>query len=75
MRFVEIRGGLRVQVSNDEQIVADIIRDHREPMPKSKLNLRERELARSLVQKNIVDRIKIDEKTHFVYNDLDELWR
>ena len=71
MRFVEIQGGLRVPVSNEEQVVAEIIRDNRGPLAKSKLNIRERELARNLVHKGIIDRVLIDEQVHFVYNDID----
>ncbi len=70
MRFVEIQGGLRVPVSNEEQMVSDIIRNNHDPFPKSKLNLREQELARHLVHKGIIDRIIIDEKIHFIYNDI-----
>ena len=70
MRFVEIQGGLRVPVSNEEQVVAEIIRNNREPLLKSKLNIREQELARNLVHKGIIDRVLIDEKMHFVYNDI-----
>lgn len=71
MRFVEIQGGIRVPVSNEEQVVSDIIRDNHGPLPKTKLNIRERELARQLVHKGIVDRVLIDEQVHFVYNDID----
>jgi len=72
MRFIEIQGGLRVPVSNEELVVADIIRNNHEPMPKSKLNIREQELARNLVHKGIIDRVLIDEKMHFVYNDIND---
>lgn len=69
MRFVEIQGGLRVPASNEELVVADIIRNNREPLLKSKLNIREQELARSLVHKGIIDRVLIDKKMYFIYND------
>ena len=71
MRFVEIQGGLRVPASNEELIVADIIRNNREPLSKSKLNPREQELARNLVHKGIVDRVIIDKKMFFIYNDIE----
>ena len=71
MRFVEIQGELRIPVSNEELIVADIIRNNRTPLRKSKLNPREQELARSLVHKGIIDRVIIDKKMYFLYNDIE----
>jgi hypothetical protein len=70
MRFLEIQGGLRVPISNDEQVVLQIIRDHRDPFPKSKLNIREKELARNLVHKGFVDRVLIENKIYFIYNEV-----
>lgn len=71
MRFVEIQGGLRVPISNEEQMVLTIIRGNKGPFAKSKLNIREKELARNLVHKGIVDRVIIDERIYFIYNDID----
>lgn len=70
MRFIEIQGGLQVPASNDELIVLTLIQEYREPFPKTKLNIREQELAKHLVFKGLIDRILIDSKVHFVYNDL-----
>lgn len=75
MRFIDIRGNLRVPVSNEEGLVVEQIRRNGSPLPRGKLNIRERELARLLVQKGVLDRVMIDEKIHFIYNDLDDLWR
>lgn len=72
MRFVEIASGIRVPVSNDEQTVSEIIKNNHGPLPKSKLNIRERELARQLVHKGIIDRVMIDEHVYFVYNDIND---
>ena len=62
-------------VSNEEQTVMEIVRGNEGPLPRSKLNIREREIAKGLVIKGVIDRVLIDEKTHFVYNDLEDLWR
>ena len=75
MRFLEIRGSIRVPVSNEEMTVADRIKEHDTPFPRGRLNLRERELARQLVNKGVLDRVLIDEQVHFVYNETDDLWR
>ena len=72
MRFVEIASGFRVPVSNDEQTVSDIIRNNHGPLAKSKLNIRERELARQLVHKGIIDRVMIDEHIYFIFNEIND---
>jgi hypothetical protein len=70
MRFLEIQGGLRVPVSNEEQIVLNIIQNSRDPFPKNKLNIREQELAKQLVHKGFIDRILIEGKLYFLYNEI-----
>ena len=70
MKFIEIVGNIRVPVSNEEQLVAEMIKRTSEPFPRKKLNIRERELARQLVHKGIIDRVMIEEELYFVYNDL-----
>lgn len=75
MKFIEIRGGMRVPVSNEEVLVTERVKQHGEPLPRRALDEREQELARQLVHRGVLDRVLIDEKIHFVYNDLDDLWR
>lgn len=75
MRFVDIMGNIKIPVSNEELIILEIVKTHDSPLPKNKLNIREQEVARMLVQKGVLDRILIDEKIHFVYNDLEDQWR
>jgi hypothetical protein len=75
MRFIDIRGNIQVPVSNEESTVLEMVRDSDEPFPSNRLNLREKEVARNLVHKGVLDRVLIDEKTHYVYNDLEDFWR
>lgn len=75
MRFIEIRGSIRVPISNDEMTVVEKVKQSLEPFPRKKLDLREKELARQLVHRGVLDRVLIDEQTCFVYNDIDDLWR
>lgn len=75
MKFVEIRGNIRVPVSNEELQVAERVKKNDEPFPVKRLNLRERELARQLVHRGVLDRLLIDEDICVVYNDIDDLWR
>lgn len=75
MRFVDIRGNMRVPISNEEDTVLKQVREHGSPFPRRRFNIREQELARMLVQRGVLDRVMIDEKIHFIYNDLDGPWR
>jgi len=74
MKFLEIRGGILQPVSNEENTIMERIRGHGEPLPKSALDVRERELARSLVHRGLLTRIMFEDKLCFVTNDLDEIW-
>lgn len=74
MRFIEINGNMRVPISNEESLILEQVIHHDGPIPRGKLSVRERELARMLVQRGVLNRVMIDEKVHFIYNDLDP-WR
>lgn len=75
MRFVEITGGLMVPISNDEMLVMERVRGHGEPLPKRQLNEREQELARQLVFRGVLDRIMIEGKLCYSYNDVEYMER
>lgn len=70
MKFIEITGGLMVPVSNDEMIVMERVRGHGEPLPRRQLNERERELARQLVFRGVLDRAIVDGKMYYSFNDV-----
>ena len=74
MKFVEIQGGISVPISNEEEMVTERVKQHGEPFPRNQLSLREQELARQLVHRGVLDRVVIDEKMHFIYNELEDLW-
>lgn len=73
MRFVEIAGGILQPVSIEETLVMDKIRGNGKPMPRSELDEREMELARNLVSRGLLTRLKIEGKTHLFVNDLQEI--
>ena len=75
MKFIEIRGGFLQPVSNEENIVVEKVRGYFQPLPKSMLDEREREVAKNLVQRGILTRAVIEDKLHFMVNDLEEIWR
>ena len=74
MKFREIRGGLRVPVSLEEQDLLDLIETHEGVVKRLDLDERQRELARKLVSRDILHRIKQDESLFYVLTDLNEIW-
>jgi len=74
MKFIEITGSILLPISNEENIILEKIREHVEPMPKNKLDLREQEIARQLVNRGFLTRIKFSDKLCFIINDHDELF-
>ena len=75
MKFIEIYGGISVPISNEEEMVTERVKQHGDPFPRSGLDIREQEVARQLVHRGVLDRVMIDEKMHFIYNDIEDLWR
>jgi hypothetical protein len=75
MRFVEIQGNLLAPISNEEEIVLEKVSSTVDPYPKSKLDEREQELARQLVTRGILDRIRVDNCVCFVHNEPSDVWR
>lgn len=75
MRFIEIRGNMLVPISNEEGILLEKVRGSMVPLPTSELEERERELARQLVHRGVLDRVKIDGQACVIYNELEEVWR
>lgn len=74
MKFVEIHSGLLQPISNEENIILEMVKGFGSPMPKYKLNHRERELARQLVSRGILTRIMYEDKLCFVANKLEDIW-
>lgn len=74
MRFIEIRGGILQPVSNEETLVMEKVRGHGNPLPKTILDDREKELARNLVTRGLLTRIVHEGKICFLANDLEEMW-
>ena len=74
MRWIDISGGLRITVNNEEYQLIEKIYDN--PLKKNELNEREQEVARILVNRGILIRVKDEnEKIKFRYNKLQDLWR
>lgn len=76
MRFREIRGGIQVPVSNEEQDLIDMIESQEGNFIKRKeLDERQREVARKMVSRGLLERTQRDGSLYYVVSKLDDLWR
>lgn len=76
MRFREIRGGLQIPVSNEEQGLIELIESREGQIVKrSELDERQKELARKMVSRGVLDRAQRDGSLYYVVSKLDDLWR
>jgi hypothetical protein len=73
MKFIEIRGGLLQPVSNEENIILEMIKGHIKPMPKSLLDDRQKELARNLVTRGLLTRLMYEGQICFFPEELEDL--
>lgn len=74
MRFIEIAGGFLQPVSNEENLILETVKGYKDPYPKSKLTEREQEIARNLVSRGLLTRIKLEGKLYFKLSDLEDIW-
>lgn len=73
MKFLEIRGGLLQPVSNEENVIIEMIKGHGKPMPKSLLDDRQKEIARMLVSRGLLTRLVYEGKICFFPEELEDL--
>ena len=74
MKFIELHAGILQPVSNEENIVLEMVRGYNGPCPKHKMTHREQELARQLVLRGLLTRLIYEDKLCFAVNDLEDLW-
>lgn len=74
MRFIEIRGNRLLPVSNEEMLLIEKVKGSVGPLTPNRLDEREREVARGLVQRGALNRTKVDGEVCLVYNDLEDIW-
>lgn len=74
MRYCEVAGGLRIPVSSEENTLVEKIRKGG-TMEKKKLDEREREVARKLVSRGVLNRKCADDGIKYEVNDLQDVWR
>lgn len=69
MRYVDITGGFRVHITEEEDELYSRVKEKR-VIKKASLNEREREVARRLVSRGVFDRKKIDNEWQYSVNSL-----
>lgn len=74
MRIRTIRGGYAVPVNNEEEDLI-VLAEKDDGVPRFCLDERQRELAHRLVSRGLLRRISREDKTYYVPNELDDVWR
>ena len=70
MRFEEFKGGIRIAISNAELKILDEIRhSDRNSITTEYLDESEVELARKMVSRGLLNRVKMDGLVHYVINN------
>lgn len=64
--------GIRVPISQEEQ---DVLDKAKATVSARDLNEREREIARRMVSRGVLNRIDDGEKVYFEPNDMSRIWR
>lgn len=76
MRFREIRGGIQIPVSLEEQGLIDLIESKEgEFIQRKELDERQQELARKMVSRGVLERTQRDGSLFYVVSKLDDIWR
>lgn len=76
MRFREIRGGIQIPVSGEEQDLIDLIESQEgEFIKRKELDERQREVARKMVSRGVLERTQRDGSLYYVVSRLDDIWR
>jgi hypothetical protein len=76
MRFREIRGGIQIPVSSEEQGLIDLIESQEGGfIQRSELDERQREVARKMVSRGVLERTQRDGALFYIVSRLDDLWR
>jgi hypothetical protein len=73
MRYHEISGGFRVPVSEEEQEIISLIQE-KDQVKKADLDERQREIARLMVSRGLLNRGRDDDQVVLTLNSPD-LWR
>lgn len=74
MRFFEVSSGLRVPVSEEEQELLNLIIE-KQKVPAAKLDERQREVARLMTSRGLLNRLLDDREVQYEPNGLLDLWR
>ena len=74
MKIIEL-GAWRTPVSNEENLLLAKISEHKGLLPKSSLSLREKQIAKNLVARGVLTRLKRDDKLYYSFEDPSDQWR
>ena len=75
MKALDLPSGFSTLISNEESMVLTKIVQHPQGMAKHLLDEREQTVARDLVKKDVLTRVKIDGKLYYRAPDMRHIWR
>lgn len=74
MKMIDILGGMRLAISEEEYLVVDRIKQ-KEKVYKRSLEERDQQLAHNMVNRGVLNRFKDDEGIYYIINELQDLRR
>lgn len=73
MRYCEIQSGMRVPISSDEGELLRQLGD--QPVSMAKLDDRQRELARRMTSRGLLNYFRKDDQTFYRTSSANDIWR
>lgn len=74
MKMIDVLGGMRIAISEEEYLVLDQIKE-KEKIYKKNLEERDQQLAHNMVTRGVLNRFKDDKGIYYIFNDLQDLRR
>ena len=74
MKIIEL-GAWRTPVSNEENLLINKITGNQGSIAKSSLSDREKVVAKNLVARGVLTRVKRDDKLYYSFDDRSDQWR
>ena len=74
MKMIDILGGMRLAISEEEYLVIDQI-NQKEKVYKRSLEERDQQLAHNMVTRGVLNRFKDDKGIYYIVNELQDVRR
>jgi hypothetical protein len=72
MRYMEIKGHFQIPLSNEESDIVDaVVSSDRGMLERASMETRNREIARKLVSRGVLNRVRNGDEVFYLINDID----